>query len=284
MKRKIPVFYHIPKNAGTYVSDWFLIAFRSYRRTHTSWLENYTSERDSIKCLQIVNNGFLIAKFLVGDPTYFCDTYSNLFVKHSKTEFNINLKDLTLEFLDNLFLFGVIIEGRGFKLKKEVLNLLKNYTLHQFLILRDSFSRTQSLYSYITSANSKHEHTHGLIKSPTFETYILSEQLEDSWLIRHLVNLEDLTPLNEVHLKEAIDIIKSFKVYSINDVDGAIREAFLECYNINTELIELKPWDIFTKNETNQTKIKFEELSLEAQKVFKKRVYWDDKLYKTFTT
>lgn len=281
-KRKIPVFYHIPKNAGTYVSDWFMIAFRHYRRTHTDWLVSYCKEKETIKCLRIIKDKFTIAKFIVGDPSYLCDTNSDLFIACSNSEFNIDLKDLTSELLDNLFLFGIIIEGRGFKLKEELLSPLKKYTLHQFLILRDSFSRTQSLYSYITSVNSKHEFTHGLIKAPTFESYVLSQQLEDSWLIRQLAKLDDPFPLNETHLNKTIDIMKSFNVYSIKETTKAIKDAFIECYNIDTDHIDLKPWDIFTRNETNQSKIKFEEMSPEAQKVFRQRVYLDDKLYKTF--
>ena len=279
---KIPVFYHRPKNAGTYVSDWMLIAFRHYRRTYTDWLKTRTSEWDTIKSIRIVENGFIIARVLVGDPEHFCDDNPNLFIKYSNAQFDTDLKNLTKEFFDNIFLFGIIIEGRGFALKEEVLNLFEKYIFHEFLLLRDSFSRAQSLYNYIISASSKHEKTHGLIKSSTFESYIMSEQLEDSWLIRQFAKIEDQIPINKCHFNTTIDTLTSFKLYSVKDVEQAIRDTFLECYDFDIRSIILKPWDTVTKNKTNEKKIKIDELPLKAQQTFNQRVYWDNKLYNTF--
>jgi len=284
MKRKIPVFYHIPKNAGTYVSDWFMIAFRHYRRTYTDWLKNYSPEKDSIKCIQIIEDGFIIARVLVGDPNYFCDTHCKFINAHSNTKWDIDLKDITNELLNNVFLFGIIIESNGFKQRKAILDLFYNYNLHQFLILRDPFSRAQSIYNYNKSEESKHDYVHGKMISATFKEHILSEQLEDSWLIRELTSIEDVIPLGEIYFNQTKIILDDFKVYGIKDTDKAIQEAFLECYSFDTKQIELKPWDKFTKNESVNKKVKFEELSEEAQKVFTERTCWDNELYKTFAS
>jgi len=278
-KRKIPVFYHVPKNAGTYVLNWMMTAFRYYRQNYTEWLNNYTPEKTSIKCLQITNEGFIIAKFLIGDPNYFCETFEGVDKKHSKTEWDIDIKNLPENLFKNVFLFGVVIEARGFRCFKRVLKFAKDYDLHQFIILRDSFSRAQSFYNYIISNSSNHEWTHGLIKSNTFQEYVMSEQLEDSWLIRNLLDIDDFVALEEQHFDETINLLKKFSVYNVENTLKAIQDTFFNCYNFDTQQIKLNSWDIFNKNQTFGKKINFYDLSEEAQNVFIEKTYWDNKLY-----
>ena len=279
INRKIPVFYHIPKNAGTYVSDWFLIAFRYYRRTYTDWLKNQTSKNDTIKSIQIIENGFIIARVLIGDLNFFCENFPHFIEKRSGTEWNIEFKNVTPDFIKNLFVFGVIIESCGFKRRYNILNLFKDYDWHEFLILRDSFSRAQSIYDYNKSEQSKHDYSHGLVQSNTLEEYILSNQLEDSWLIRNLTETEDSVALGENSFNKAVNALTNVKVYDIKYTDKAIQETFLNCYNFDSQQIKLNSWDTVTKNETFNKKIKFEELSTNTQLVFLERTYWDNKLY-----
>jgi hypothetical protein len=281
-KRKIPVFYHIPKNAGTYVSDWMLMSFRYYRRIYTDWLKNFSLNQDSIKCLQIKSNEFIVAKFLIGDPNYFCETLNVFDKKHSNTEWDIDINNLNENLLANVFLFGIIIEARGFSCRDEITKLAKNYDLHQFIILREPFLRAQSFYNYITSDLSAHERTHGKIKSLTFEDYVLSEELEDSWLIRNLNNTNNSTPINEDLYQQTVEMLKQFHVFHIKETDKALQETFLVCYGFDIAQIERRAWDTLTKNETSNKKINFEQLSLEAQTTFKNRTYWDELLFKTF--
>ena len=282
-KRKIPVFYHIPKNAGTYVSDWLMIAFRHYRQNYTNWLTSHSPEKSSIKCLHIKNDQEnVIAKFMVGDFKYFCETYPKFIAKHSKTEWEINLTDVTEELLNNVFLFAAIIESCGFINRKSVLEKLSQYNLQQFLILRDPFSRSQSIFNYLTTEASNHEPTHGVIKFKSFEEYVMSFYLEDSWLIRNLNIISNSMPIDEALYQQTIEILNDFQVFDIKETDKAVQEIILDCYGFDITQIPLRQWDTFTKNETSGKKIKFEELSLEAQTVFKERTYWDERLFKTF--
>jgi len=282
MLRKIPIFYHIPKNAGTYVSDWLTIGLRYYRITYTSWLKTHDAERDSIKRLMVMKGGILIARLMVGDPDYYCDSDPRFASKMSKTEFYIDVQNLTLDLLDNVFLFSVIIEGNGFKTRNCILALLEKYDLHHFLILRDPFSRALSIYHYLKSKDSKHECTHGAIRAVTFQDYILSEQCEDSWLIRNLLNIADEKELKQIHLKKTKKILKTFNVYDIKYTQQAVQEAFVECYGFSTEEVTLRNMTV-NKNKTKEKqKINFKTLPSFVKQHFLTRVEIDNQLYNAF--
>ena len=282
MKRKIPIFYHIPKNAGTYVSDWLIIGLRHYRVTYTNWLETINEKLDSIKCLTVMEGDFLVARLIVGDPHYYCDSHPEFLSKRSKTEFSIDLQNLTSDLLNKVFLFSLIVESYGFKIRSRLLSFLEKNELHQFLILRDSFSRAVSMYDYLKSQNSKHERTHKAIQSLTFQDYVLSVQCEDSWLIRNLLNLTDEEELKQFHLEKAKKILNTFNVYDIKYTQQAIREAFVECYGFSPEQIALCDMTV-NKNETKEKqKINFETLPSFVKQHFLTRVEIDNQLYNTF--
>jgi hypothetical protein len=275
---KLPVFYHIPKNAGTYVYSRLLMSFRHYRRKYTDWNKKAITGKDSIKSVQVIQDGNIVARLLVGDPNYLLENCP-LFLKRSNTDWDIQLKDFSKELIQNVFLFGVVLESRGFTIRQKILNFVSDFDLHEFLILRDPFSRAQSIYNYNVSEESVHDYCHGAIESKNFEEYVISSKLEDSWLIRAFLNLKDSEAINQTHLESVQQILSSFYVYSITETDKAVCEAIDVCYGIDINEIDLRPWDKITKNETKFKKMLLSELSLQAQEVFKVRTLFDQKLY-----
>ena len=151
---------------------------------------------------------------------------------------------------------------------------------YKFIILRDPFTRAQSLYNYITSEASSHERTHGRIKSRTFEDYILSKEIDDNWIIRNLNGTDISVPINEDIYKKTLDFLDTFSVSDIKDTNKALGQIFLKCYYFDIDNINLQSYGaIFNENKTVNFKIKFEDLSSESQEIFKKRTCWDQKLY-----
>jgi len=281
-KRKIPVFYHIPKNAGTYIISHCINTFLYYRRNFTSWNSLYDSTNVStIKTINLTNENLIIARIIVGDPNLFIDKNLNIFNKDSKHEFNLEYNKLNTNLIKSLFIFSIIIESNGFGNHDNILNPFDCYDLKKIIILREPFSRLQSLFLYIKSDNSKHELDRKEINVDSFEEYINSHYLEDSWLIRNLINVSNDVCLNEEHFKEVCNILKTFDVYDIKNVNKCIKDAYMLCYNLNMD-DEMITRDTLRKNENNYKKIKFEELSSDTQKIFIERTYWDNKIYERF--
>ena len=283
--RKLPVFYHVPKCAGTYVCDWLLLGFRYYRRTRADWSEKYIPHKENIKLLQIKKGKSIIAKLLVGDPDYLIDDSPEL-KRLRNPEYLVSLNSQALKkVLQDCFLFAVIVESEGFRIKNKILKLLNNYKLHQFLVLREPFEREQSTFNYLTSHSSQHEPTHAAIKQSSLEDYFLSEQLPDSWIIKNLLNLDDTEQLTERHFKKTLKLLNdNFHVYTIDFTDNAIQEALDYCYGIDIKDVSFKIPTVIEKNKSTRKKIDFSILSKKAQSNFKKRTNWDQKLYKHYNT
>ena len=88
-----------------------------------------------------------------------------------------------------------------------------------YTIFRDCFSRTVSMYNYLNSNKSKHEPTHKKIVYNTFEEYIKSYQLEDSWLIRKLLGVPGDKCINEDYFNKSCNILNKVKIADVKNVE-----------------------------------------------------------------
>jgi hypothetical protein len=259
---RIPVFFHIPKNSGTYITNCILISVR----------EKYKN----IRLIKILDGEFVLAKIIVS-----LNDKSSAFP--DGIIWNLDIKDFTHDFLEELSIIAIIIEARGFRridlLSSLFAKKISEFDLYKFIILREPFSREQSLYHYLTSNKSKHETTHGVFKSLSFEEHLLSKQLQDSWLIRSLLDLPNGGKLTQDHFDKAILFLQDFNVYSAKNTDEAVEDVLLKCFNIQDFD---KESFADRKHDNIYKKIKFEELPSDVQIKFNERKYWDQKLYDFF--
>jgi hypothetical protein len=225
-----------------------------------------------------------------------------------------NLSEFSLEeFMSYLqqnevFIFAVIIEPRnsGSSFVKsnlmgwedslkfiEELCAFYNRQPINFLTLREPFSRATSLFNYIKSSDSDHEFISSNaevcdffdIKSDTFEEYIQTGELEDSWFIRQLLSLPYNQPITEESFTLAINKLKDFHIKDITQVDFLIEEIFSKLYNLSfLNLLESNTDCDLNKHQSSQTdKLRFDQLSPDLQQKFIDRTQWDKKLYNYFT-
>ena len=243
-EKSIPLFYHIPKNSGTYVYHSLLAEVR----------KKYNNI--DVRVIRVLDKQRTLATIIVlgGIPP-------GSFSQSSRVRYDIDIENLTEQILDALSIALVFIEASGFRCintsLKIVFNFLSKYVLDKFIIFREPFLREQSLYYYLKSDESKHEFTHNKFRSGSFEEHILSPQLQDSWLIRALLNMprdKPVQPILEEHFDIACNILKSFQIYPIEDTEKLIKYILLKYFDV-------KQFDETTnlphRNKSSYHKIKF---------------------------
>jgi len=282
---KIPVFLHIPKNAGTYVLGRTMTLFRYYgiaRGWNDKERWNY-----NLRMIVLQHEGVQIATVCIYDPTGALNINTN-FTKHEGDEYS-NIVEVYpfFEELRNreLFIFSIIVEDYGVKfintgLCEHLCSYNKKTPLY-YTILRDPYDRAQSIYNYIKSSNSSHEPTHDLIKSNSLEEYFKSNQLEDSWLIRRLTGIRDEEEMNEKHFDKSCEILDKFKISDITKTDLLIDNVFTECFGINRDC-GLSKYEAHNKNANLKDKMHFNELQEETKAIFLRRTTPDRKIYERY--
>ena len=283
--RKIPVFLHIPKNAGTYVLGWTMTLFRYYGIAR-DW-NNKVNWNYGLRRILLQHDNEQIATLFVYDP-YNVRESNQYFIQHPTDKYcNIVELQKFLEELKNkkLTLFSIIIEAAGVHLIKENLyeDICKHNNSHPlyYTIFRDPYNRALSMYHYITSTNSVHELTHNTIKSKSFSEYLNSYELEDSWLIRKLTNITDSEIINEEIFNRACTILDEFKIKDIKHTDELINNIFNECYSIDQSVVSDNDGNVF-RNSTSNDSFSFDEQDEMTKKFFLKRTEFDKKLYKKY--
>jgi hypothetical protein len=318
----LPVFHHIAKNAGTYVLSWAQMLCRRYHLMRGDNLSlHWTSAKIRRALIRLKDDRQLTIIYctltdLTGHPDGIFSVYPELeqLSRENKREVilekqmeyinnqypidsdqttNIIPEDDFLNFIKNgdIIPFCVIVDPMepGWKEARKCIDLIiekskRKHALH-FTVLRDPYKRAQSLFHYLTSEESAHEPTHDSIQAKNFEDYIQSDEVEDSWFLRSLMDMPDSSIIEPYHLTLAHEgYLKHFRISDTSKVDDLINNVFHGAYGIQQSDVEdhVIELNLHRNSTPNKLKIKFEDLDPSIQQKFLDRTYWDRKLWERY--
>ena len=289
----LPVFHHIAKNAGTYVLSWMMILNRRYQVSIDEQEPGRAKPKGRVRRAIISLECGRQLTCCYHTPTSI-HTKSKDFTNRPEGDDNTDFVDLK-SFIhaiicEDVEVFSVSVDpsAPGIALQRDAVNLIARAAKREeqlnFTVLRDPFERARSLFIYLKGDESKHEPTHNSLKSNTFNEYIKSDEVEDSWLIRNLLNLEDGDIIEPKHFTLAKKYLDHFRIKDIRQVDDLINSVFHGCYGVMiTDVDEhtAKKHTDFNKT-PNKKKISFSDLSAESQEAFLDRTYWDRQIFDTY--
>tara|TARA_R110000772_G_scaffold234231_1_gene345825 strand:- start:1026 stop:1868 length:843 start_codon:yes stop_codon:yes gene_type:complete len=265
--RKLPVFFHIPKCAGTYVYSIFCR------------ISALLAGVGNIKYIIVKQNDFILYRLI-------CTTNKPLDKKYKKQDrwtYFVDYDDLDINDLNLVF---VEVCARSFSDYKNYIfkNLPGDVVPYEFIFLRDPYSLAISLFNYLTSDKSNHEPTGASINSNKFEDYLNSSRLQGSWLIHNLLNIPDPEPITLDDFNKTCDILDSMLVADMSDVDYTILKVIEDCFNIvDKEIINKIPDIRKVRNKTtNKLNVQFSDLEEKTKAHFMSHTKWDNRLYNKY--
>jgi hypothetical protein len=282
----VPVFYHIPKNAGTFAISTMFLYFRKWRK-NTGWVTEDTM-RESARNIIVLNGKHQVARIIAGDPNEFCNNTKEFFKgdlpTDDETAYYIKLEDVNADLMSGLNVFSIIIESEGFQIHEDILSKFPKFNFKKFIILRDALERAKSFFRYITSDKAKHEPGHGTIPAGISISEFLSHAssghlYEDSWVIRQFTNVQIGNKIRWYDFRKTKNILDDFDLCDISKCGEFIEKFYKKYKNIEITQEELGTWhgDItYNKREDNED----EYIDFEVLDKFNEVTHWDRLLYR----
>ena len=268
MSSKLPVFFHVPKCAGTYVCSILSLI-----------LTRFVLGVDNIKYIIVTRGDHTLYRLV-------CTTanpLNNKYIKQDRWTYFVNYDDLDI---DDLNLFFVEVCASSFSNYKDFIysKLPVDVTPYEFIILREPYSLTKSFYNYLSSDKSIHEPTNTVFNFSKFEDYLNSSKLQGSWLIRNFLNISNEIAVTKEHFNMTCGILDSMLVNDMSDVDYTILTVIEDCFNIvDKDIINKIPEIRKTRNiGIHVQDIKFDDLEEKTKSHFLTQTRWDLKLYNKY--
>ena len=200
MKNKIiPVFYCIPRSASTYIQEWVdQICKDKYENTSSIFVLN----KNKIPILKIKTTKS-------GEDSFVNES----FLKEARN-------------FEGLDIFSIFILSNGIKKHKSFLRQIKNIfniKIKKYIILRHPLEKEISFYNYWKSESSNHEKSKIKIEAKSFQKYVESNQMSDSWFMHQITKNKNLT---EEDYKKACRLLDKMEVIDIQEIDERIKKIF----------------------------------------------------------
>lgn len=265
-KTKLPVFFHIPKNAGSYVLN------------KCSFLMRWVYKNTRHYRIDVLKEGVITYRLLCTSDKKLNE---EVFKKINNVLHEVELEALVLEDIDICL---IVVSNNGLKnYKQEIYKFIPNDSKpYEFTLLRDTYSRTQSLYSYIQSSQSAHELYHNSYENMSFSDYLDSSKLEGGWLIKNLLGIPDEDAITEEDFNNACKTLDKMLVYDVSEVEFCLEKMFRECFDLETSKIDTSRYHKYDNKTKDKIDIPFDSLGERTKTAFLNQTYWDKKLYEKY--
>ncbi len=279
MSKKLPVFFHIPKNAGTYISSIALPCLRQYiTETGLDIWEWY-----HLDVRRKNNTYYRIVGYKKNNICLGSEYVKQANLGNSRISFyNVDISNLSF---DDFIPFALTVVDKGFtSYREDIYNILPDeIEPYECMCLREPYERIQSLYSYIRSNQSDHEPTNNAYESLSFLEYLNSPLLEGSWLIRGLLGIEDQIPIEQKHFEEVCQILDDMLICDIGDVFSCICKVYKDCYGIDVSTNLISGSGACYNETNNKVNVPFDSLDESTKRSFINQSKWDNKIYNKYS-
>lgn len=272
-----PVFFHIPKNAGTYIFNRLFVY---------SLVFNQFCDKKYNRRIDVFKGSDIAYRIICIDREDVCNQ-SDKIRKFSDRVFEINFKDCTKELLEGIYVFAIVVSDIAFSCYEEEFFKLfpKDQSFYKFISFREPFNRAKSIYNYSQSERSSHEKIHNVFEGLSFEEYICSKKFEESWLVKKILGLDDEHDVTQVEFNKACELLQDFDIFDVQESESAIEQIIKKTYKI-TKYDDQDVYNIWpdVKNEAKKEKtLTLEELNKDCQDIFLEKSFWDKKIYDKYT-
>lgn len=264
----VPVFYHVPKCAGTFILNEQIKLMRQFLLMQDRALT--IGQRQ----ITIIDHDIIYGHILAQDPF-------NVF-RAEGHPVKVSLNELQSKSF-KLDPFAMHLTSHGIANRHHIFSNF-DATYVKWTAIKHPFDISKSLYYYITSPQSIHEPTHGRFSNlNSFTEHIISEEFHSNSL-NSCFNI-DLLITEKEYLNTKKQLIDC-KVYDTKHVLNGLNYVFNLCHNITTADITEKVQTMFVESNNNVTenigKETYQELDITTKEIFDEKSKWDLKIYNEF--